>query len=39
VLLVLNGQQLDATADDAERVILGVAEGGERSCGSRPSPR
>ena len=25
--LVLNGHQLDATVDDAERVILGVAAG------------
>lgn len=27
MFLVLNGQQLDATVDDAERVILGVAAG------------
>lgn len=27
VFLVLNGHQLDATVDDAERVILGVAAG------------
>jgi death-on-curing protein len=27
VFLVLNGQQLDASVDDAERVILGVAAG------------
>ncbi len=27
VFLVLNGQQLDAPVDDAERVILGVAAG------------